>query len=89
MRKCMIILAALLLLVLCGCGQEKYQEEEPQGTACVLYVPPKYEYNEAGRLIRQTEFNMDGSPAYEIRYQYNDDGTHARYDHYNMAGDCC
>ena len=79
-RKCMIILAALLLLFLCGCV-------EAAPIADHLYVPPKYEYNEAGRLIRQTEFNMDGSPAYEIRYQYNDDGTHARYDHYNMAGE--
>ena len=86
-RKCMIILTALLLLVLCGCGHGKYQEEEPQGTACVLHVPPKYEYNEAGRLIRQTEFNMDGSPACEILYQYNDNGTCARYDHYNMVGE--
>ena len=76
----MIILAALLLLVLCGCV-------EAAPIADHLYVPLKYEYNEAGRLIRQTEFNIDGSPAYEIRYQYNDDGTHARYDHYNMAGE--
>lgn len=87
MKKYIIIPMALLLLFLCGCGQEKHQEEEPQGIACILYVPPEYEYNEVGQLIRQTEFNMDGTPSYEILYQYNEDGTCARYDHYSVTGE--